>query len=197
MHWFIALFSFPENFNSINKTIAFSLSKFINIFLMKIIFTFCLLTIAFHSFAQHDFIVLEKNGSNVKTYSEGIEINVETIYRQWFEGVITAVRHDSVFINGFPFHYKEIATIKRDRNKLNYEADGVLLMAAGVGVVILGAVNGWYRGDNAGTWYSSTSYITAAGLIAGGYLLKNARYKYYHLGKKYKLTYLSLDPNKK
>ena len=181
----------------INKTIAFAVSKFIYLFQMKIIFTLLLLLTVMHTRAQRDLLVLEKNGSNVKTYSEGIDITVETIYHQWFEGIITAIRHDSVFINGFPFHYKEIATIKKNRSKLNYEADGVLLMAAGAGVIILGAVNGWYRGDNAGKWYTSTSYITAGALLLGGYLLTKARYKYYHLGKKYTLTYLSLDPNKK
>ncbi len=146
--------------------------------------------------AQRDVLVLEKNGSNIKTYSEGIDITVETIYHQWFDGIITAVRHDSVFINGFPFHYKEIAAVKRDRKKLNYEADGVLLMAAGAGVVILGAVNGWYRGDNVGKWYTSTSFTTAGALIIGGYFLSKARYKYYNLGTKYTLNYISLDPNK-
>ena len=164
---------------------------------MKIFFTFFLTLTVTHIRAQRDMIVLEKNGNNVKTYSEGIDISFETIYHQWFNGMITAVRHDSIFIDGFPFHYKEIATIKKERKSLNYEADGVLLMVAGGGVILLGAVNGWYRGDNAGSWYTATSYITAGALLIGGYLLTKARYKYYHLGKKYKLTYISLDPNQK
>lgn len=164
---------------------------------MRKLFVFLLLLTVMHTRAQTNLLVLEKNGSNVKTFSAGMDITMETIYHQWFDGIITIIRNDSVYINGFPFHYKEIATIKRERKKLNYEADGVILMAAGAGVLLLGAVNGWYRGDNAGSWYTATSYITAGALIIGGYLLLKARYKYYHLGKKYTLKYLELDYNKK
>jgi len=156
-----------------------------------------LVIVAIHTRAQTNLLVLEKNGENVKTYSAGMGITIETIYHQWFDGIITGIRNDSIFVNGFPFHYKEIEAIRRDRKKLNYEADGVLLMVAGGGVIILGAVNGLYRGDKAGTWYSTISYITAAAMILGGYLLMKSRYKYYPIGKKYTLNYLALDFNKK
>jgi len=147
--------------------------------------------------AQTNLLVLEKNGENVKTYSAGMDITIQTIYHQWFDGVITSIRNDSIFVNGFPFHYKEIEAIRRDRKKLNYEADGVLMMVAGAGVIVLGAVNGLYRGDKAGSWFTATSYITAAALVGGGYLLMKSRYKYYRIGKKYTLNYLALDFNKK
>jgi hypothetical protein len=163
---------------------------------MNRIFILLLLLTTLHAPAQSLF-ALEKNGGNIKTYSEGMSLTIETIYHQWFDGVITAIRHDSVFINGFPFHYHEIATIKRDRGKLNYEADGVVLMAAGAGVLLLGAVNGLYRGDKAGTWYSTSSFVVAGAMIVGGYLLSRARYKYYHIGKKYTLDFISLDFDKK
>jgi hypothetical protein len=163
---------------------------------MKLIFFLSVLFSATATRAQTNLLILEKGEENLKTYSEGASIIFQTIYNQWFEGVITTIRRDSVYVNGFPFHYKEIATIKRERKSLNYEADGSILMAAGVGVVILGAVNGWYRGDNAGNWYTPTSYVTAGALLVGGYLLLKGRYKYYHLGRKYKLTFLNLDLNK-
>jgi hypothetical protein len=150
-----------------------------------------------HADAQTNVIILEKNGANVKTYATGMEISFETVYHQWFTGVITAVRHDSVFINDFPFDYREIATISAERKSLNYSEDGVLLMIAGGGVLLLGAVNGAYRGDNAKSWYTSGGFITAGSLLAGGFLLTRARFKKYHLGKKYTLEYLALDLDKK
>lgn len=150
-----------------------------------------------HARAQTSLLVLEKKGSNVKTYSEGMEISIRTIYHQWFEGTITNLRNDSVFINGFPFHYKEIEALKKTRGSLNYETDGLLLMVAGGGVLLLGAVNGLYRQDKASTWYTPTSYITAGALLLGGYLLTRSRYKYYTLGKKYKLQFMAFDLNKK
>jgi hypothetical protein len=164
---------------------------------MKKLFLFFLVITAMHTRAQTNLLVLEKNGENVKTYSAGVDITIQTIYHQWFDGVITAIRNDSIFVNGFPFHYKEIEVIRKDRKKLNYEADGVLLMVAGGGVILLGAVNGLYRGDKAGSWFSTTSYITAAALLVGGYLLARSRYKYYRIGKKYTLDYLALDLNRK
>jgi hypothetical protein len=150
-----------------------------------------------HLGAQTNVVILEKNNENVKTYATGMEITFETIYHQWLDGVITAIRHDSIFINDYPFHYKEIATIRSERKGLNYSEDGVLLMVAGGGVLLLNAVNGAYRGDKAKSWYTSGSIITAAALLVGGFLLTKSRFKKYHLGKKYTLEYLALDLDKK
>jgi hypothetical protein len=146
--------------------------------------------------AQTDILELKKNGSNVRTFTPGMYFVMETIYDQWFEGTITAIRHDSVFVNYFPFHYKEIKTIRFERSKLNYKADGVILMIAGAGVLLLGAVNGLYRGDPASQWYTPVSYITAGALLAGGYLMIRAQFKKYKIGKKYSLQYMEINPNK-
>ena len=62
--------------------------------------------------AQTDLLILEKGGSEVKTYTTGLELNMQTIYDQWIEGTITDMRHDSVFLNGMPFHYKEIMAVR-------------------------------------------------------------------------------------
>lgn len=147
--------------------------------------------------AQTNVVILEKNGANVKTFATGMSITFQTVYNQWFDGVITAIRHDSVFINDYPFDYREIASIKTERRGLNYTEDGALLMVAGGGVLLLGAVNGAYRGDKASTWYTSGSFITAGVFIIGGFLLTRCRYKTYHLGKKFTLEYLALDLDKK
>ncbi|SRR5579862_2807901 len=153
--------------------------------------------LAFPAVGQTNVIILEKDGANVKTYATGMNITFESIYHQWFDGTITAIRHDSVFVNDYPFHYREIATIKTERKGLNYTEDGVLLMVAGGGVLLLNAVNGAYRGDKASTWYTSGSFITAGALIVGGFLLTRSRFRNYHLGKKFTLEYLALDLDKK
>jgi hypothetical protein len=125
-----------------------------------------------------------------------MHLTMETIYEQWFDGTITGIQHDSVFLNGVPFHYKEIKTLRQDRKGLNYATDGVILMIAGAGVLLLGAVNGLYRGDPANEWYTTTSYIVAGSLLVGGFILTRLRYKTYELGKKYSLDYMELNPNK-
>jgi len=154
----------------------------------------------FFCFAQpaqsDDVFELLKNGAHVKTFSTGMYISIQTIYDQWLEGNITAIRHDSIFLSGNPFHYKEITGIRIERTKLNYTTDGVLLMIAGGGVLVLGAVNGLYRGDAPKDWYKPASYITAAALLILGYVLIKSKYKKYIFGKKYTLSYLELNPNK-
>jgi hypothetical protein len=156
---------------------------------------FLLLLLPVCSFSQTDLLMLKKNGQHVITYSEGMEINMETIYQQWFEGTISAIRHDSIFLDGTPFHYKEIMAIQRQRKGLNYKADGIILMAAGGAWLVIGAVNGLYRGDPANTWITPAGYIIAGTLIAGGFALTRLETKKYVIGKKYTLEYLNLDPH--
>jgi len=62
----------------------------------KLFLLICL--VPFFSLAQTDVLELKKNGSNIRTYSPGMYLVMETIYDQWFEGTITAIRHDSVFV---------------------------------------------------------------------------------------------------
>ena len=164
---------------------------------MKInLFFFCILS-AFHGFAQNDVLVLEKRGQNLKSYAAGVEITMETIYHQWFTGTIEALLHDTVYINGLSFHYREIASIRLEHKKLNFASDGSLLMVAGGGVLFLGAVNGIYRKDKAKDWYTPVSFITAGSLLILGILLKLSQYGHYNIGKKYTLQYLALSADKK
>jgi hypothetical protein len=146
--------------------------------------------------AQTDILELKKNGKNVQTFSPGMYFVMETVYDQWLEGFITAIRNDSVFVNNFPFHYKEIRTIRIERTKLNYKADGITLMVVGGGVLFLGAFNGIYRGDPVDQWYAPASFITAGVLLVGGYFLMKAQFRKYNLGKKYTLEYLNIHVNK-
>ena len=146
-------------------------------------------------FAQ-DLLILEKGHDEVRSYSIGSPLTMKTIYDQWFDGNITDLRHDSVYLNGQPFHYKEIAEIRRERTGLNYETDGTLLMIAGGGVFALGAINGAIRGDNSNSWYTASGIVTGAALIVGGLLLRKARTQRYVLGRRFKLNYLVLNPKK-
>jgi hypothetical protein len=147
-------------------------------------------------FSQTDLLMLKKNGAHVITFVAGMHITMETIYDQWFDGTITAIRHDSILVNNLSFHYKEIKAIQKERKGLNYKTDGYILMAVGGGILVLGAVNGAYRGDAAQDWYRPASFIAAGALIVGGFVLTRLETKEYLLGKKFTLEYLELNPNK-
>jgi hypothetical protein len=146
--------------------------------------------------AQTDVIILLRHGAHLRTYTPGMAIQLETVYNQWLGGTITIIRHDSLFLDGIPFHYKEIMALKRDRTKLNYATDGILLMIAGGGVLVLGAVNGLIRSDPPKYWYTPASFITAGSLLGLGIFLRASRSKQYLLGKKYSLEYLAVSPLK-
>jgi hypothetical protein len=159
---------------------------------MRKITTFFFYLIPLISSAQTDVLILQKNGSNIKTYAPGMDIMVQTVYDQWLEGTITDMRNDSVFINNNPFHVKEIAAVRKNFSKLHLQTGGTILIVAGVGVLALNVINGLYTNEPAGQWIKPSGWITAGAFILAGIIMKNARYTTYKIGKKYSLHYLNL-----
>jgi len=117
---------------------------------------------------------------------------METVYQQVFIGKITEMRHDSIFLDGQPWHYKEIANIRRVRMRSGFLMIGTGMMYAGGGFLVLSAVDGLYRGDQFKDWYTSAGLITAGVLVVGGYFLRKAFFIKYRIGRKYTLQYLVL-----
>jgi len=155
-----------------------------------IIILFC--SIPFLSRAQHDVLVLEKNGMHVRSYTIGDPFTFETVYGQWFSGVIDDLHRDTVYINGQAFSYKEIAAVSRIKTKWSNRTTGFTLTTAGVGFFAIGAINGALRGDPAGQWYTTSGYIIGGALITAGVLFMVTAKKYYKLGRRFKLQYLQI-----
>lgn len=156
--------------------------------LKAIIFVF--FCIPFFTQAQTDVLVLKKRGMEVRTYTIGSELTMMTIYNQWFGGSITDMRHDSIFINGLPFHYKEIAGIRTTHLNFGNTLLPSFMMVVGGGTFVLGAVNGLYRGDKSKDWFTTSGLISGGAFLVGGYLLTKTRVKNYRIGKKFTLDYL-------
>jgi hypothetical protein len=148
--------------------------------------------IPFTCSAQTDVLILQKNGRNIKTYAPGMPIMFHTIYDQWFEGTLTDLKNDSVYVNNIPFHVKEIDELRKNFSKLHLQAGGTILIIAGVGVLALNVINGLYTDEPAGTWVKASGWITAGVLIITGIILRSAKYNNYPIGKKYTLHYLNL-----
>jgi hypothetical protein len=159
---------------------------------MKKIIILILFVIPLISLAQTDVLILQKNGRNIKTYAPGMQIMLHTVYDQWFEGTLTDLRHDSVYINNIPFHVHEIDAIRENFSKLHLQAAGTILIIAGVGVLALNVINGLYTNEPAGAWIKTSGWITAGALIVAGLIMRSARYKSFPIGKKYTLHYLNL-----
>jgi hypothetical protein len=144
------------------------------------------------SLAQTDVLILQKNGSNIQSYTPGMTIMIHTVYDQWIGCNLTDMRNDSVFVNNNPFHVHEIDGIRKNFSKLHLQTGGTILIIAGVGVLALNVINGLYTNEPAGQWIKASGWITAGAFILAGILMKSARYKTFNIGKKYTLHYLNL-----
>jgi hypothetical protein len=155
-----------------------------------LILFFCL--IPFMTKAQTDILVLKKRGAHLRTYTVGDEITMETVYDQWLTGTISQLQHDSIYLNGTAFHYKEIKAIRRTHYNFGNTVLPYGMMAAAGGILVLNAVNGAYRHDKAKDWYTHSSIVTGISLLVGGFLLTRTTRSTYHLGHRFKLDYLEL-----
>jgi hypothetical protein len=147
--------------------------------------------------AQSDFVVVTKGGKHVQTYASGSKVYISTIYDQQFQGTITEIWHDSIFIDGMPFHYREIASFKRAKLFSGFLMMGTGLMIAGGGFIVLSAINGALRGDQFKLWHTTAGLITVGAFEVAGYIIRKAFYVTYNIGKKYQLQYFALGKNKK
>lgn len=142
--------------------------------------------------AQTDILILKRRGRHVHTYTIGEELDMQTVYRQWITGTITLLRNDSVFVNGIPFHNKEIRAIRRDHHNFGNTTLPYGMMAVGTGIFVLNGVNGAYRQEKPREWYTTSNIITGASLLASGFLLSRTGRPIYHIGHRFRLQYLDL-----
>jgi len=175
---------------------------------------FLLVTIT-TAFGQNNIVLLQKKHKTILQYYAGRFISLETVNKTYAEGLITKVTADSLYIRYFEIqqsvtqyggvyfdtafryttaiHIKDIGAIIIEKKNSNRKRNGSILMVAGVGVMVLGAVNGLYRGEPPKDWYKPSGYITAAALFATGYFLGKSAVKKYTIGKKYQLKVLALS----
>ncbi len=66
---------------------------------MKIFFTFICLCFLHHSFAQQDFIILQKKGRTIERYFPGNSISFYTNEGSLISGILKKCRNDSLFID--------------------------------------------------------------------------------------------------
>jgi len=179
-----------------------------------LLFSLTILTIT-QAVAQNNILLLQKKHKRIDNYYPGKFISIETINKSYAEGLITKITNDSIYIRFFEIeksvtdyggvyfdtafryttviHVKEIGAVLVEKKNTNRKRNGSILMVAGGGVMVLGAVNGLYRGDPPKDWYKTSGYIVAGALIATGFLLSRSADKRYAIGKKYQLKILPLS----
>jgi hypothetical protein len=164
-----------------------------------------------------DFIVVKKrNNRTVKTFFPGLPISFETVDKRQANGMIEAIRNDSIFIKewdirpmlnslGIPvvdtvgaylsgFHYKEIGKVDvSGRMKLQEVTPGRILIIGGSGYILLNVINGAIQHQSVTSSKNLTSLGIAAGAVAAGLL---ANYITRHKNK-YHVEYVHMNEVKK
>src|SRR4030095_2959207 len=132
------------------------------------------------AFGQNNLLLLQKKNKTIQTFYVGKFIAIETVNKSYADGAITKITNDSVFIRHFDIersetqyggvyfdtafryttaiHVKEIGAVVIAKGNSNRKTNGTILMVAGGGVMLLGAVNGLYRGDPPKDWYKPSAY---------------------------------------
>jgi hypothetical protein len=185
-------------------------------FLLLLISFFITLTV----FSQaSDFIVLKKkNDRTLKSYFPGVPIIFETFDKRFFEGYITAIQNDSVFIKVYDVrtvgtiwgvtkldtagsfiagvHYKEINKVYFDtkRKPFSFITDGTLFMIGGGGYALLNVINGAYLKESISSSKNLGKLGIAAGVFATGFIMHKIRAS----GRKnYHVEYIHMNDVKK
>ena len=164
-----------------------------------------------------DFItVKKKNNRTIKTFFPGVHISFQTYDKRQANGLITAIRNDSVFVKewdirplfnslGIPitdtvgaymsgFHYKEIEKVDvSDKMKLQQLTPGRILIIGGTGYAILNVINGAYLHESI-TSSKNLKSLGIAGSAVGAGILTNYLLK---KGKKYHIEYVRMNEVKK
>jgi hypothetical protein len=186
--------------------------------MLKLLLFTILLSASSQIFSQaSDFISVKKrNNRTIKTFFPGVSISFVTTYKRPVNGLITDIRHDSVFVKewdvrtvptifgvtvldtaGFyitGFHYKEIATIDvSDRTKFQQVTVGRILIIGGIGYTVLNVVNGAYLHEPITDSKNLKSLGIAAGAVGTGLLVN---YLNRHR-RKYVIEYIHMDEVKK
>jgi hypothetical protein len=141
---------------------------------------------------QNGILILKKRNKYIHIFHPGEELDMETVYKQRFKGTITAIRHDSVFLDAQPWHFKEIAVIYRVRLWSGLLLLGSALMITGGGILALETTFGLTQGEPISQWYSNSGLLAAGSLLVSGYFIRKAYYPNYRIGRKFRLQVLDL-----
>lgn len=183
----------------------------------------CLLTIGLFfcytaSIAQaSDFISVKKrNNRTIKTFFPGLNINFTSTGNRQVSGLITDIRHDSIFVKMWDIrvvptslgvtmldtagsyiiglHYKDIAKVDvSDRMKLQQVILGPILIIGGGGYIALNLINGAYMKQPVTDSKNLGKLEIAAGAVGAGLLINYIRK---HRGR-YVIEYIRMNEVKK
>lgn len=168
------------------------------------------------SFAQSaDFIILKKRGKTVQTFYAGTNIAFTTTTGAFIDARINRIKNDTLYLQQFiinyqpttfgtyivdtvgsyryQYHYNQIAAFgRKEKTGFNTRGSGAALLGGGVVLALASGVV--YLVDRKN--FSAPLLIASVALGGIGYLLSKGKSSGMVVGKKYKLVYISVLPNK-
>lgn len=182
---------------------------------MKPLLLTALLLLSFFSEAQQsDFFLLKKrSGKTEQSYFRGSFISFITNDQLPYSGYIKKVAKDSVWVEyrevmrnmtvigsvildtvtyeAKRFAVKDIAAIAKDERGFGEVALSGLLKVGAAGYILLHTVNGVIQKEK----ISLRNIGIAAGVYLAGVVINKFRKDYYHVGRRFRLQYISLSDN--
>ena len=186
---------------------------------MKVFILSIFLLNSFVCFSQtSDFMLLKKNDRTIQTFFQGSYINFQLDDRQWLEGTIIKILHDSIFIEqqktqrfmtalGTPsfevlnlgvlkYHVKEIIGLPIKEKGLTIINDGSLFLLGSTAYIVLNLANSIIQNDSFFAAQNLKNVGIAAAILFFGKILQWSHPKQIIIGKKYQLQIIHLSDNK-
>jgi hypothetical protein len=118
-------------------------------------------------------LVLKKKVKTVRIFYPGDEVIIKSQKNKlWYNGRIERLLDNEITVTGAAFSIQDISKIKIRRESFNYEANGVMLMAAGALLPPLVLFNSVLEGELSPRPHP---WITSAALLTGGLWLISKR----------------------
>jgi hypothetical protein len=162
-----------------------------------------------------DILLLKKKNITVATYSAGNHIAFTATNGNYVEADITSIQNDTLYLRQYAVHqvfttlgvympdtvnsyyikysYEDILSIPKTGRHFDVAASGNSLFAGGILLTVASGIV--YVADR--SKFSPGLLIAGASLGVIGYFMSKHNSDEYKIGKKYKLSYLSVSSNKK
>lgn len=186
------------------------------------LFLLILSSLSVTSFSQaSDFIKVKKrNNRTLRSYFPGSAISCETVYGNHIQGMVYAVKNDSVFIKEYDIrsipniwgvakidtvgtyvvgiHYKDIEMLEmKKRESFGYIKNGTIFIIGGIGYAALNLINGKYLKESITGKQNRKSLGIALGVTGAGFVMNRWRRYNNRNGKRYRVEYVHMEGPRK
>jgi hypothetical protein len=171
--------------------------------------------VSYTAIAQSDMLLLKKKNTTIATYTAGNHIAFTATNGNYVEADITAIQNDTLYLRQYAIHqvfttlgvympdtvnsyyikysYEDILSIPKTGRHFDVAASGNSLFAGGILLTVASGIV--YVADR--SKFSPGLLIAGASLGVIGYFMSRHNSSEWKIGKKYRLSYLSVSSNKK